>query len=62
MPRTEALNFIRVPYLMPVLFIACFLVKEGTEIESILKISKFQMLCSESVIFNNDELILYVVE
>lgn len=44
MQKTTALNFIRVPYLMPVLFIARFLVKEGTEIESNLKINKFQML------------------
>lgn len=46
---------------MPVLFIACLLVKEGTEIESNLKRIKFQMFCSHSVIFTNDELILYVI-
>lgn len=37
-------------------------VKEGTEIENNLKISKFQMLPSDSVILNYDELILYVAE
>lgn len=62
MQKTAALNFIRVPYLMPVLFIACLLVKEGTEIEKNLKISKFQVLCSDSVISSNDGLILYIVE
>lgn len=54
MQKTTALKFIGVPYFMPV--------KEGTEIENNLKICKFQMLCSDSVIFNNDEFILYVVE
>ena len=56
-----ALNFIRIPYLVPVLFIIHFLGEEGTEIESNLKIGKFQMLTSASVFFNN-ELILYAVE
>lgn len=61
-----ALNFIRVPYLMPVLFIIHFLGEEGTKIESNLNISKFHMLSasqiSASLLFNNDEWILYAIK
>lgn len=54
MQKTAVPKFIRVPYFMAV--------KEGTEFENNPKISKFQMLRSDSEIFNNDELILYAVE
>lgn len=47
---------------MPVLFITHGLGEEGTEIESRLEISRFQMFRSASVFFNNEELILYAVE
>lgn len=44
-------NIIRVPYLVPMLFIIPFLGEKGMEIEGNLKISKFQVLSSASVFF-----------
>lgn len=42
-------------------FIIHFLGEEGIENKSNQKISKFQMLSTASVVFNNDKLILYAV-